>query len=141
MQINEMAIRETLRLAKQSQGGPFGAVVVRDNTIIGRGTNCVIPYGDPTAHAEILAIRDACSWLGSFDLSGCHLYASCYPCPMCLAACAWANISHVYYAAPAVAAAAVGFRDLALDRPPCIHLPKYRKAAVDFMEHWGGALY
>lgn len=138
-----MPMTEALRLASESQGGPFGAVVVKSGIIIGRGTNRVIPDNDPTAHAEILAIRAACDWLGSHDLTGCDLYTSCYPCPMCYAACLWANIVTVYYAASAVAAAAVGFRDLLPQSsfPPCIGVAEHREAAESFLEHWGGALY
>ena len=136
-----MPMTEALRLAGASQGGPFGAVVVKSGIIIGRGTNRVIPDNDPTAHAEILAIRAACDWLDNHSLEGCNLYTSCFPCPMCLAACLWANISLVYYAAPAVGAAAVGFRDLETNFPRCICMQEHREAAEDFLKHWGGTLY
>ena len=92
-------------------GGPFGACVVKDGEIIGRGSNKVISENDPTAHAEINAIREACKNIGSHDLSGCELYTSCYPCPMCLSAIIWANIKKVYYGNTKEVAAEIGFRD------------------------------
>ncbi len=92
-------------------GGPFGACVVKDGKIIGRGMNRVIKNMDPTAHAEIMAIRDACENIGTYDLSGCEIYTSCYPCPMCLSAIIWANIKKVYYGNTKKDAANIGFRD------------------------------
>lgn len=92
-------------------GGPFGAVVVKDGKLVGRGWNQVTRKLDPTAHAEVIAIREACSALGRFDLRGCELYASCEPCPMCLAAMYWARIDRVYYACSRQDAAHAGFDD------------------------------
>ncbi|MBR6172885.1 MAG: nucleoside deaminase [Eubacterium sp.] len=92
-------------------GGPFGAVIVKDNEVIGQGSNHVLAWHDPTAHAEVTAIRDACRKLGTHDLSGCTLYTSCYPCPMCLSAIIWANIRTVYYGNTKEDAADIGFRD------------------------------
>ena len=92
-------------------GGPFGAVVVKDGEIIGRGANCVTLNNDPTAHAEVQAIRDACSNSKDFSLSGATLYVSCEPCPMCLAAIYWARLDRVVYAASRGDAAAAGFDD------------------------------
>ncbi len=92
-------------------GGPFGACIVKDGKIIGKGSNNVLLKNDPTAHAEIMAIRDACSSIGSYDLSGCELYTSCYPCPMCLSAIIWSNIKVVYYGNTKEDAAKIGFRD------------------------------
>ena len=92
-------------------GGPFGACIVKDGKIIGKGSNHVILNNDPTAHAEIMAIRDACRNINSYDLSGSELYTSCYPCPMCLAAIIWANIKTVYYGNTKEDAASIGFRD------------------------------
>ena len=92
-------------------GGPFGACVVKDGKIIGKGFNKVIKDMDPTAHAEIVAIREACKNINSYDLSGCELYTSCYPCPMCLSAIIWSNIKKVYYANTKEDAANIGFRD------------------------------
>ena len=92
-------------------GGPFGACVVKDGKIIGKGINQVIKNCDPTAHAEIIAIRNACKNIGTHDLSDCELYTSCYPCPMCLSAIIWANIKKVYYGNTKEDAADIGFRD------------------------------
>lgn len=92
-------------------GGPFGACVVKNGEIIGKGSNHVLSNNDPTAHAEIMAIRDACNYLNSYDLSDCELYTSCYPCPMCLSAIIWANIKTVYYGNTKEDAENIGFRD------------------------------
>lgn len=92
-------------------GGPFGAVVVRNGEIIAEGVNRVTVNHDPTAHAEVQAIREACRKLETFNLSGCELYASCEPCPMCLAAIYWAHIDYLYYAATKTDAADAGFDD------------------------------
>lgn len=93
------------------EGGPFGAVVVRDGEIIAEGNNRVLATNDPTAHAEVTAIRRACEKLGRFDLSDCQLYTSCEPCPMCLGAIYWARPSRVYFANTASDAAAIDFDD------------------------------
>ena len=92
-------------------GGPFGACIVKDGQIVGRGSNHVIGANDPTAHAEVMAIRDACQMLGTYDLSGCEIYTTCYPCPMCLSAIIWSNIKKVYYGNSSLDAADIGFRD------------------------------
>ena len=92
-------------------GGPFGAVIVKDGEIIAEGFNNVTSSNDPTAHAEITAIRNACKKLETFDLSGCELYTSCEPCPMCLSAIIWANIKEVYYGCTKGDAGEIGFRD------------------------------
>lgn len=92
-------------------GGPFGACIVKDGKVIGRGSNHVLANNDPTAHAEIMAIRDACTNIGSYDLTGCEIYTSCYPCPMCLSAIIWSNIKTVYYGNTKEDAAKIGFRD------------------------------
>jgi guanine deaminase len=111
----EALMREAIGLAQASVqnglGGPFGAVVVQNGCIIGRGTNQVTATNDPTAHAEIIAIRQAANALHTFRLSGCEIYASCEPCPMCLAAMYWARIDRVYYAATRADAAGAGFDD------------------------------
>lgn len=96
---------------KTNAGGPFGACIVKDGKIIGRGSNHVLANNDPTAHAEVMAIRDACKNINSYDLSGCELYTSCYPCPMCLSAIIWSNIKKVYYGNTKEDAADIGFRD------------------------------
>lgn len=112
---NPAFMQEAIRLAIEgvsaNSGGPFGAVVVKDNQIIGRGCNCVTSLNDPTAHAEIMAIRDACRTLGLFHLTGCEIYATCEPCPMCLAGIYWARLDRLYYGATASDAAAIGFAD------------------------------
>ncbi len=94
-----------------NHGGPFGAVVVKDDKIIGKGSNSVLKNNDPTAHAEIMAIRDACKNINSYDLSGSIIYTSCYPCPMCLSAIIWSNIKVVYYGNTKKDASDIGFRD------------------------------
>ena len=96
---------------KQNQGGPFGAVIVKEGAVIARSANMVIPENDPTAHAEISAIRLACRALGNRNLAGCVIYSSCEPCPMCLGAIYWAGISKIYYANTQVDAANIGFDD------------------------------
>lgn len=96
---------------KTNVGGPFGACVVKNGEIIGKGSNHVLSNNAPTAHAEIMAIREACKTINSYDLSGCELYTSCYPCPMCLSAIIWSNIKKVYYGNKKEDAANIGFRD------------------------------
>jgi guanine deaminase len=109
----EMACAEGERGMLAGDGGPFGAVVVKDGKVIGKGHNCVLCYHDSTAHAEITAMRQAEQALGTHDLTGCELYTTCYPCPMCLGAIMWARISKVHYACTADEAAAIGFDDQA----------------------------
>jgi tRNA(Arg) A34 adenosine deaminase TadA len=105
------AIHLAIEGVNSGHGGPFGAVIVKEGQIIGRGCNRVTSTNDPTAHAEIVAIRDACQTLGVYHLTGCELYASCEPCPMCLAAIYWARLERCYFAARAAEAAAAGFSD------------------------------
>lgn len=105
------AAQEARSNLKTGEGGPFGAVIVKDGKIIARAHNQVLLHQDPTAHAEIQAIRAAAKALGTHDLSGCELYTSCYPCPMCLSAIIWANIRTVHYGNTAEDAGAIGFRD------------------------------
>jgi len=108
-------MREAIRLAdagmRDGRGGPFGCVVVRRGEIVGRGSIRVTSANDPTAHAEVTAIRDACARLGTFQLADCELYTSCEPCPMCLAAIYWARLPSVYYGNTRQDAAAIGFDD------------------------------
>jgi len=113
MNINPMkaAIDEALFGIHAKHGGPFGAVVVENGKIIGKGHNRVIANNDPTAHGEVEAIRDACKNKGSFDLSGATLYTTCYPCPMCLGAILWSRISKVYYCLSSENAKELGFDD------------------------------
>lgn len=108
------AIRLSIEKMEEGEGGPFGAVVVKDGQIIGRGWNCVTSSNDPTAHAEVMAIRAACAFLGTHSLAGCELYASCEPCPMCLSAIYWARIEVLYFAASRHDAADAGFDDALL---------------------------
>ena len=96
---------------KTNKGGPFGACIVKEGKIIGRGSNNVLSNNDPTAHAEIMAIRDACKNINSYDLTGCVIYTSCYPCPMCLSAIIWSNITKIYYGNTKLDAENIGFRD------------------------------
>ncbi|MFC6999303.1 nucleoside deaminase [Rufibacter roseus] len=108
-------MREAIKLSidkmKEGKGGPFGAVVVKNGEIIARGFNNVTSSNDPTAHAEVDAIRKACQALGTFQLTGCELYTSCEPCPMCLGAIYWARPDKVYYGNTKADAAAIGFDD------------------------------
>lgn len=94
-----------------SGGGPFGAVIVRDGRVVASGTNRVVPNNDPTAHAEVVAIRNACRELQTFDLAGCTVYSSCEPCPMCLSALYWAGVERICYANTKSDAAAIDFDD------------------------------
>ena len=105
------AINEAAKNLVTGDGGPFGAVVVKDGKIIGKGHNEVIKNNDPTCHGEMQAIRDACKNLKTYDLSGCELYTSAFPCPMCLSAIIWANIKTVYYGNTLQDAEDIGFRD------------------------------
>ena len=105
------AIQLSIENVQSGRGGPFGAVVVKDGSIIAEGTNQVTSANDPTAHAEVLAIREACKTLSAIDLKGCEIYTSCEPCPMCLGAIYWANLSKIYYANTDADAAAIGFDD------------------------------
>ncbi len=105
------AIALSMENARGSSGGPFGAIVVKDGRIVGEGVNSVTTTNDPTAHAEVMAIRDACRKLGTFDLKGATIYTSCEPCPMCLTAILWARIGRMVYACDRNDAAAAGFDD------------------------------
>ena len=96
---------------RSNQGGPFGAVIVKDGEIIGEGHNQVTTTNDPTAHAEVVAIRQACANLNSFQLNGCELYTSCEPCPMCLGALYWARVARIFYGNTRQDADAIGFSD------------------------------
>ncbi len=107
----EMAIDLAMKNVQTGGGGPFGAVVVKDGAVIAAAANCVTTTNDPTAHAEVVAIRKACAVLGSFQLDGCEIYTSCEPCPMCLGAIYWARPAAVYYANTRAHAAEAGFDD------------------------------
>ena len=105
------AIRLSIQMMRRGKGGPFGAVVVRNSKVVGRGSNQVTSTNDPTAHAEILAIREACKRLKTFQLDDCDLYTSCEPCPMCLSAIYWARLGRVFYANTRQDAARIDFDD------------------------------
>lgn len=105
------AVNAALKGINNNEGGPFGCVIVKDGIIVGRGNNKVTSTNDPTAHAEVTAIRDACKNLNSFQLDGCTIYTSCEPCPMCLGAIYWARPDKVYYGSNQVDAANIGFDD------------------------------
>jgi tRNA(Arg) A34 adenosine deaminase TadA len=115
MQGNPVFMQRAIALATENvtsgRGGPFGAVIVRDGEIVATGANLVTATNDPTAHGEIVAIRNACQMLGTFQLTGCHIYTSCEPCPMCLAAIYWARCEAIFYGNCAADAAAAGFDD------------------------------
>jgi len=105
------AIQLSLDNVLSGQGGPFGAVVVKDGRIVAEGVNRVTASNDPTAHAEVVAIRSACARLGTFVLKGCEIYTSCEPCPMCLGAIYWAHIARIYFGNAADEASKIGFDD------------------------------
>lgn len=107
----KIAIEEAQTGIRAGHGGPFGCVIVRDGEIIGSGHNEVIKNGDPTCHGEMMAIRNACKNIGTHDLSGCELYTTAEPCPMCLGAILWANIRKVYYGCNISDTDKIGFRD------------------------------
>src|SRR5579863_505069 len=125
-------LRLAIELARggmeEGRGGPFGCVIVRDGVVVGKGSNEVTSTNDPTAHAEVVAIRDACARLGHFQLAGCIVYASCEPCPMCLGAIYWARPSRVVYAATRQQAATAGFDDAFIYRE--IELPDQERRIV-----------
>lgn len=122
-------------------GGPFGAVVVKDGKVIAESANSVTPDNDPTAHAEVNAIRLACKKLGTFMLDGCEIYASCEPCPMCLGAIYWAHIKTIYYAGTRSDAAKAGFDDDFIYREINIDPEKRSVPAFNFMPTEGAALF
>jgi guanine deaminase len=105
------AIALSFEMMRSGKGGPFGAVVVKDGQIVAEGSNQVTSNLDPTAHAEVVAIRRACQALQTFDLTGCEIFTSCEPCPMCLSSIYWARIGRIHYANDRVDAARIGFRD------------------------------
>jgi len=118
----QQAIELALQNVRAGEGGPFSALVVREGTVIAEGTNRVTTDYDPTAHAEIIAIREACKHLDAFHLDGCDLYTTCEPCPMCMGAIYWAHLDRVFYASTREDAAAAGFDDAyiyeELNKPP-----------------------
>ncbi len=141
MKNHESHIQAAIRLAfegmRKGEGGPFGAVVVKDGQIIGRGNNRVAALLDPTAHAEIVAIRDACKNLGHFQLDDCTLYTSCEPCPMCLGAIYWARPKAVFYACTRADAAAIGFDDDFIYRELELPLGERKIPAMELLREEG----
>ena len=127
------AIAEARRGIERGDGGPFGSVVVHGGEIVGCGHNTVVRSNDPTAHGEISAIRNACAALATFDLSGCTLYTTGEPCPMCLAACMWANVERVVYGCTLEDNAAIGFRDVRFDKTLSID----REALSGYLTRFG----
>ena len=134
------AIRLSAERMREGLGGPFGAVIVKDGEIIAEGWNRVTSDNDPTAHAEVTAIRQACKRLGTFSLQGCEIYTSCEPCPMCLSAIYWARLDRIYFANSREEAAEIGFDDALIygevSKPigdriiPTVKLPSAEAAAV-----------
>jgi guanine deaminase len=108
---NIFFMNKAIENANNSDGGPFGAVIIKDKNIVSNGNNKVTVNNDPSAHAEIVAIRNACKELNTFNLEGCSIYTSCEPCPMCLSACYWARLDKIYYSNTRVDAANIGFSD------------------------------
>lgn len=136
MNIDKEFLQEAINISIQSVdngGGPFGAVVVKDGKIIGRGNNQVTLNNDPTAHAEVTAIRDACKTINDFSLKGCTIYASCEPCPMCIASIYWARIERVVFAATGEDAAHAGFDDNVIAKELCIPYEK-RSMLIEHLE-------
>ena len=142
----KLAIEEAQKGIRNGHGGPFGAVIVKDGEVISTGHNHVVINNDPTCHGEIDAIRKACAKLGTFDLSGCEIYTSAYPCPMCFGAILWANIEKVYYGCNTNDSEIIGFRDKAfedsipekkitmcneLDREECLKVFEEYKNIID----------
>ncbi|VDO94139.1 unnamed protein product [Soboliphyme baturini] len=125
----DLSLAEAEKGVNAGDGGPFGAVVVKDGKVVASGHNEVLKTNDPTAHAEVTAIRRACAALNSFDLKACELYSSCYPCPMCLGAVLWSRLKRVYYCSSPDDAAKAGFDDSAfyeqvnVHNKRCIHVP------------------
>ena len=139
---------EAIRLSKEGshakEGGPFGCVIVKGDEIIGRGNNKVLLLNDPTAHAEVVAIRDACKTLGTFQLDDCEVYTTCEPCPMCLGAIYWARPKKIYYANNRQDAANIGFDDSMIYEEIQVAIPERkipmeplcREAAIKVFEEW-----
>ena len=123
------AVKAALKGMSNNEGGPFGCIVVKDGEIVGRGNNKVTSTNDPTAHAEVTAIRDACKNLESFQLDGCIVYTSCEPCPMCLGAIYWARPDKVFYGSNQIDAANIGFDDAFIYKE--IPLP-YKERSIPF---------
>jgi len=149
MKEHEKFMRMAIELSEQNlngaAGGPFGAVVVKNDEVVALSANKVIQQNDPTAHAEVSAIRLACQQLGSYDLTGCVIYTSCEPCPMCLGAIYWAHIDTIYYGNTKVDAAEIGFDDhfiykelgLPMNRRKLQIIQLLRNEAISAFKLWG----
>lgn len=140
----QMAIDLAKENVQNNHGGPFGAVICKEGKIVGKGINMVTNNNDPTAHAEVVAIRDACNNLNTFDLTDCELFSSCEPCPMCMGAIYWANIGKLYYAATREDAAKAGFKDkhiyreltLSIERRSLPSVQINSNDAIEIFEQW-----
>lgn len=140
----QKAIELSAKGITANDGGPFGCIIVKGDVIVGEGNNKVTSTNDPTAHAEVVAIRDACKNLGSFQLCDCEIYTSCEPCPMCMGAIYWARPKKVYFANTRTDAAAIGFDDsMIYEELSCEHshrkiplVPLGREEALEVFERW-----
>lgn len=126
---------------KNLNGGPFGAVIVKDGKIIGEGSNHVLANNDPTAHAEIVAIREACKNLSSFQLNGCEIYSSCEPCPMCLGAIYWARPAKLYFAAGREDASGADFDDSLIYKEVCLPIQERQIPTEQFLKEESQAVF
>jgi len=135
-QFDQNMMRQAIELSREKMndghGGPFGAIIAQGQEIIGQGFNAVTSLNDPTAHAEVMAIRNACQSAGNFSLEGCTIYTSCEPCPMCLAAIYWARLSRIVFANSRQDAAQIGFDDEFLYREICLP-PEQREIPIERM--------
>jgi guanine deaminase len=129
------AIKLSQHAIDNNEGGPFGCIIVKGDTIVGRGNNKVVSTNDPTAHAEVVAIRDACKNLGTFQLDGCEIYTSCEPCPMCLGAIYWARPKVIYYANNCKDAADAGFDDSLIYSELKINISDRKIPGVEISRH------
>lgn len=134
MQFMQQAINVGLEGMRNNIGGPFGCVIVKDDIVIGCGCNSVIATNDPTAHAEVVAIREACKTLGTFQLEDCEVYTTCEPCPMCLGALYWARPKKIYYANSRFDAAAIGFDDSFIYEEFVLPITE-RKMMMEYLHH------
>lgn len=135
------AIQLSLENVRSGRGGPFAALVVKDGRVVSEGTNLVTTENDPTAHAEIVAIRRACAALATFQLTGCEIYTSCEPCPMCFGAIYWARLDQLFYACQAEDAARVGFDDSLIRTELSLPRQRRRVATVQLMRNEGLAAF
>lgn len=142
--VNETFLRQAIQLAAEhsadGRNGPFGAVVVKDGVVVGRGWNRVVETADPTAHAEVTALRDASATLATHDLAGATIYCSCEPCPMCLSAIYWARIRRVVFAATAQDAAEAGFDDFRILEEMSLDWPERTVEGTRGLEEEGAAV-